>query len=331
MTAGIALMLTHSPAPGVQWEYEVQFDETETGHRVMCRDRDTGRMMTVRRSKRALTWRVALADIEATEATWLWMDNHDLLSVTGLCEWQADMLRLAACKSDRAPSEEAGFLLRLDDLSIERFVNHYGRLIESPAINLVRELIEVYSETGAIKVIGQQIKMLASHGQQEDPDQWVQRVRETCLASPSAGPSLRIANAVADADALLALAKGPRPRNAAVRANLFRKWVELLLPTTFNRTRWNLGQQPELEVAEWIVAGCSRPGEMADAAGADPALQAALEQFRSAAKAFLAEVAARPAATSYAGGIGRQLEMMAAAQTERVCRQVLGDKALGMS
>ena len=325
MATEISLTLTHSPAPGVQWDYEVRFEETATGHRVTCRDRDSGRMTTVRRSKRALEWRVALADIEATDATWLWMDDHDLLSVTGLCEWQADMMRLAACKSDRAPSEEAGFLLRLDDLSIERFVDHYGRLIKSPAIDLVRELIEVYSETGAIKVIGQQIKMLAGRGQQEDPDQWVQRVRDACLASPGAGPSLRVASAVGDSDALFALAQGPRPRIAAVRAILFCKWVEFLLPTTFKRTSWNLGEQPELVVAEWIVAACARPGEIADAAGSAPALHAAVEQFRFASDAFIAEVGALPAATSYWGGIGQQVRKLSAAQTKRIQGRVLGE------
>jgi hypothetical protein len=327
MTAGITLMLTHSPAPGVQWEYEVHINETAAGHRVMCKDRDTGRMMTVRRSKRALSWRVALADIEATEATWLWIDERDLLSVTGLCEWQADVLRLAACKSDRAPSEEAGFLLRLDDLSIEQFVNHYGRLIASPAIDLVRELIEIYLETGAIKVIGQQIKMLANHGQQRDPDQWVQQVREACLASPGAGPSLRVASAVADADALRALANGPRPRIPAVRAILFRKWVEFLLPTTFKRTTGRLGEQPELVLAEWILAACARPGEIADAAESDPALLAAVEQFRAASDAFLAEVGALPAATSYGGGIAQSIQRLAATHTRRIQVHVLGERS----
>jgi hypothetical protein len=118
---------------------------------------------------------------------------------------------------------------------------------------------------------------------------------------------------------------GPPPRNPAVRALLFQKWVELVLPVTFERTSWKLGDQPELVAAEWIVGACAKPGEIARAAESDPTLSSAVERFKSATDAFIQRVAAMPEASSYTAGIGWLLERKAASKAAAIRHRVLGD------
>lgn len=320
----IVLSLAHSPAPGVQWEYEVRFEATATGHRVSVKDPNNGRLRTLRRSRKALTWRAALADLVALEETWLRGDLRAALEVSGVSGWQADVLRLAACRIEDSPPLEAELLVQLSDEAIERFAERWGSFIVEPALAVVRSLVEMHAETGAVSVIQDHL-LRSTPSDGTAPDAWLESVRQRCEANPGPGPSLAAARALRDAPAFLALAEGPPPRNPAVRALLFQKWVELVLPVTFERTSWKLGDQPELIAAEWVVSECAKPGELMDAAASNPGLRLAVDRFRAAVEAFTQEVVSKTAATSYAAGIGLQLMHRASRKAEEIRYQVIGD------
>lgn len=119
----------------MQWEYDVRIERTVSGHRVIARDIDTGRLRTVRRSRKALTWRTALVDLLEVEETWLWGDFLSDVEVSGVSGWQADMLRLAACRLEGSPSREVRLLMKLSDRAIERFAERWGSLVTEPALN----------------------------------------------------------------------------------------------------------------------------------------------------------------------------------------------------
>lgn len=320
----IVLNLAHSPAPGVQWEYEVRFEATATGHHVLAKHPDSGRLRTVRRSRKALTWRAALADVVELEETWLRGDLRAALEVSGISGWQADVLRLAVCRIEDSPPLEAELLVQLSDEAIERVAERWGSLIAEPALAVVRSLVEVHAETGAVSVIQDHL-LRSTPSDGTAPDAWLEGVRQRCQANPGPGPSLAAARALRDAPSFLALAEGPPPRNPAVRALLFQKWVELVLPVTFERTSWKLGDQPELVAAEWVLAACPKAGELAQAAESDIALKSALERFRSAVDAFVQKVAAMPEASSYTAGIGWLIMRKAASKASDIQRRVFGD------
>ncbi len=322
MLSSIELSLLHSPAPGVQWEYEVRIEATATGHRVVVRNPYSGRMRTVRRSRKALTWRAALNDLLKVKETWLHGDLRTSLDVTGVHGWQADMLRLAACRVEDSPPLEAELLVQLSDEVIERVAERWGKLTAEPALAVLNELVEVHAESGALSVI-EDLVMRSSPDDGRAPGAWLTRVRQACRDNPGLGPSLATARSLQDAAALLTLAEGPPPRNAAVRALLFQRWVELVLTSPFHVR--GLGNQPELIAAEWIVDSCAKPGEIARAAESDPALKSAVERFKREADAFVQRVAAIPEARSYAAGIGRMLERGAAAKFAAIRHRVLGD------
>lgn len=308
----------------MQWEYEVRIETTVSGHHVLARDIDTGRLRTVRRSRKALTWRTALVDLLEVEETWLLGDFLSDVGVSGVSGWQADMLRLAACRLDGSPSQEVQLLIKLSDLAIERFAERWGSLVTEPALNVARDLVQIHAETDATSVIEDYV-LHSTPIDAKSTDAWLERLREACECNPGPGPSMAAVRSLRDVESLLDLADGPPPRSTAVRALLFRRWVELVLPIAFARTGWTLGDQPELVAAEWIVAACSKPGELAQAAESDPALKSALEKFRSAVDAFVQSVAAMPEASSYAAGIGRQLERRAATKAVKIRQQVFGD------
>lgn len=128
-----------------------------------------------------------------------------------------------------------------------------------------------------------------------------------------------------DASTFLALAEGPPPRDPSVRALLFRKWVKHVQPTTFERTSWRMGDQPELLAAEWIVKACAKPGELLAAAGSDRPLKSAIKSFTVAVDAFVRGVASSPQASSYTAGLGRQAKVRAASMAKKVRLWVLGE------
>ena len=323
MTNSILLHLELSPGPGVTWDYEVRFESTSTGHSVFARNPYTRRMRTVRRSRKPLTWRTALADIEACDETWVGTDQPETVDVYGLDQWQADILRLAACKIDPLPSPEARLLAMLSDEAIEHAATRLGRLLEHPALQIIQELIEIHAETGAIDVIQEQV-LGAPDLRRVSPDEWIERVREACEERPAVGPSMSAARAVEDAAALVRLASGPKPRRPSVRALLFQKWVDFVMPTAFDQPVRGLGDSPDLKVASWIVAACENPGEISDASDSDPALRLRVERFQREVDDFLARVEGMPQATSYAAGIGRQLMVKVSAQARNIRLWVLG-------
>lgn len=327
MNAAIFMNCAVSPAPGVQWEYEVRFEATATGHRVLVKNPESGRLRTVRRSRKALTWRAALTDLLELEETWLRGDLRAPLEVSGVSGWQADMLRLAVCRIEDSPPLEAELLVQLSDEAIERVAERWGSLIAEPTLAVLRGLVEVYAETGAVSAIQDHL-LHYSPADGMASDVWLESVRQHCQDNPGPGPSLSAARSLRDPQSFLALAEGPPPRNPAVRALLFQKWVELVLPVTFRRTSWKLGDQPELLAAEWVVSACARPGELLNSAASDPVLRSAVEQFRSAVDAFMQEVASQPEGTSYAAGIGLQLQRKAAKKAGEIRHRVIGDAGL---
>ena len=302
----------------------MRLEATATGHHVLVKNPDSGRLRTVRRSRKPLTWRAALADVLELEETWLRGDLRAALEVSGVSGWQADVLRLAVCRIEDSPPLEAELLVQLSDEAIERVAERWGSLIAEPALAVLRGLVEVQAETGAVSVIQDRL-LRSTPADGKTPDAWLEGVRQRCQANPGPGPSLAAARALRDAPSFLALAEGPPPRNPAVRALLFQKWVELVLPVTFERTSWKLGDQPELVAAEWVVGACAKPGEIARAAESDPTLSSAVERFKSAADAFIQRVAEMPEASSYTAGIGWLLERKAASKAAAIRRQVAGD------
>jgi len=308
----------------VTWDYEVRIEATSTGHSVIARNPYTRRMRTVRRSRKPLTWRTALADIEACDETWVGTDQPKTVDVDGLDQWQADILRLAACKIDPLPSPEARLLAMLSDEAIERAANRWGRLVQHPARQIVQELIEIHAETGALSVIQEQV-LRSPDLRRTVPDEWVERVRKACEARPAIGPSMSAASAIKDAEALTRLSGGPKARRPSVRAMLFQKWVDFVMPTAFSHASGSLGGSPGLQIAAWIVAACDKPGEIAEASDSDPDLRLRVDKFKHAVDDFLARVEATPQATSFAAGLGRQLLGREAAQARDVRLRVLGD------
>lgn len=324
MVDSISLSLSYSSGPGMQWDYAVRIEATQSGHRVVAIDPISGQMRTVRRSRKALTWRIALVDLFEIEETWLRGDLRNEVDIGGVAGWQADMLRLAVCRIEDDRSHEAELLSKLSDRAIERFAKCWGPLVAKPALAMASSLAEVYADTGTIAVIEDHV-LRTARADVAAPEAWLDRVRAACEESPGPGPSMAAARSVQDAESFLALAAGPPPRSSAVRALLFLKWAELVLPTTFDRSCGRLGDQPELVAVEWVISACAKPGEIAAAAESDPALKAAVARFCAAVDEFVQSVSEMPKATSYAGGISWLVKRKAAATAVKVRNRVLGD------
>jgi hypothetical protein len=322
MTVDIVMSLAYSPAPGAHWECEIRMEPTATGHIVRVSNPETGRIEVVHRSRKPLTWRAALDDLQALEEVRFAIEEAHLVVVSGLCEWQADMLRLAACRIDVAQSSEALLLAQLSDAAIENLTRRWGRLVSAKAREVVRELDEIHSETGALAVIEEWVRSATKEGC-DDSEGWLERMRQACQANPGSGPSLAAAKKVTTAAQLLELAQGPPPRDPAVRAVLFRKWVELLMAEAFNENRRSLGDDPGLRSAEWLVGPCMQAGELLHAARGDDSLANSLRRFDAAVERFLGNQPSQQPASNWASGVaqslrGRALER-ARALRDRVC------------
>jgi hypothetical protein len=324
LTGDIVMSLAYSPAPGAQWECEIRMEPMATGHIVRASNSETGRIKVVRRSRRPLSWRAALDDLQALEEARFAVEVEEahLVEVSGLCEWQADMLRLAACRIDVARTAESVLLSQLSDAAIENLARRWGRLVSAKAREVVRELDEIHSETGALAVIEEWVRS-ATKEDCDDSEGWLERMRQACQANPGPGPSLAAAKKVTTAAQLLELAQGPPPRDLVVRAVLFRKWVDLLMVEAFNESRRSLGDDPGLRSAEWLVGPCVQAGELAHAARGDDPLADSLRRFQTAVDKFLGAEPSAPPSANWASGIGQSLRRRALerarALRDRVC------------
>jgi hypothetical protein len=324
LTGDIVMSLAHSPAPGAHWECEIRMEPTATGHIVRASNPETGRMKVVHRSRKPLTWRAALDDLQALEEARFAIEEAQLVEVSGVCEWQADMLRLAACRIDVARSAESVLLAQLSDAAIENLARIWGRLVSAKAREGVRELDEIHSETGALAVIEEWV-LSANEDDGADSEGWLEEVRAACQADPGPGPSLAAAKKVTTAAQLLELAQGPPPRDPAVRAVLFRKWVDLLMVEAFNDNRRSLGDDPGLRSAEWLVGPCVQAGELAHAARGDDPLADSLRRFRSAVDTFLDADLLQLPASNWASGVAQSLRTSALKRARALRDRVCGD------
>jgi hypothetical protein len=324
MTVDIVMSLAYSPAPGAHWECEIRMEPTATGHIVRTSNPETGRMRVVRRSRRPLSWRAALDDLQALEEARFAVEEAHLVEVSSLCEWQADMLRLAACRIDVARSAESVLLAQLSDDAIENLARRWGRLVSEKAREVVRELDEIHSETGALAVIEEWVRS-ATKEDCSDSEGWLERMRQACQANPGPGPSLAAATKVTTVAQFLELAQGPPPRDPAVRAVLFRKWVDLLMVEAFNENRRSLGDDPGLRSAEWLVGPCVQAGELAHAARGDDPLADSLRRFDAAVEKFLGTQPSQQPASNWASGIGQSLLRRALERARALREKVCGD------
>jgi hypothetical protein len=324
LTGDIVMSVAYSPAPGAHWECEIRMEPTATGHIVRTSSPETGRMRVVRRSRRPLSWRAALDDLQALEEARFAVEEAHLVEVSSLCEWQADMLRMAACRIDVARSAESVLLAQLSDDAIENLARRWGRLVSAKAREVVRALDEIHSDTGALAVIEEWVRS-ATKEDCDDSEGWLERMRQACQANPGPGPSLAAAKKVTTAAQFLELAQGPPPRDPAVRAVLFRKWVDLLMVEAFNENRRSLGDDPGLRSAEWIVGPCVQAGELAHAAGGDAPLADSLRRFQTAVDKFLGAEPSAPPGANWASGIGQSLRRRALERASVLRDRVCGD------
>ena len=328
----VHLTMDHSPAPGVQWEYDVLIESLKEGHRVIAQSWETGRSRIVRRSRKTLSWRVAVKDVLELEDTWLWIDDLHAVSVWGLPEWQADIVRLAVCKVDANHASEPAFLIQFSDSALIIIEARWGRLIDTPALEVIRGLEETFLRGGNLDVI-EKMLLTCSDEQAKDVESWLETVTEACAACKTRRAthpfrtrfSAAKIEAITSSHDLLKIMKGPQPSSHTLKWLIFQQWHRLLLHKTFERNNFGTSFESFYDAADWIVHAWHSPGDLARDAEAHPELRAVAAQVRAFLDDFIRYVRTMPPATTWNAGFGRFLAGRAAARAESIRRHAFGD------
>ncbi len=277
------------------WNHVVVFEPLPNGHRVrICEF--TGRFRTIRRSKHPCTWRSALQTLLQLPAAWLHnMEPRDLncIAIDGVPDWASDMLRMALCQPDGPLVREVHALARLSDDALDALstlLSHHGfckgLLVSGKAIERIREISGLFEEYGRIDLIEAHLRDARG-----DPSgcsmRWIDTLRLACMQQPHAGPTMRVVRSIRTAEGLWYLSLGSRPRKAEVRAELFRKWVELALPLVLEDREQTLRLNPHLAVAEWLSRSFPVPGELTAAARTDRAILSSVTAFQNLTNRWL--------------------------------------------
>lgn len=277
------------------WDHVVVFEPVSNGHRVRIRE-FTGRFQTIRRSKHPCTWRSALAALLRLPDSWLHgMEPRDLssISIQGATGWPSDMLRMALCQPDGPLVREVHALARLSDDALDALSTLLSRhdcckglLFSEKAIERIREISGLFEEYGRIDLIDAHLRD-ARGDSSGCSTRWIDTLRLACMQQPHAGPTMRAVRSIRTAESLWYLSLGSRPRRAEVRAELFRKWVELALPLVLEDREQTLRLNPHLAVAEWLSRSFPVPGELTAAARTDPAILSSITAFQDLTNRWL--------------------------------------------
>lgn len=277
------------------WNHVVVFEPLPNGHRVRIRE-FTGRFQTIRRSRHPCTWRSALQTLLKLPDAWLdSMEPRDLnsIAIDGVPDWASDMLRMAVCQPDGPLVREVHALARLSDDALHalstllsRDGNCKGLLVSGKAIERIREISGLFEEYGRIDLIDAHLR--DARGDSSGwSTRWIDTLRLACMQQPYAGPTMRVVRSIRTAESLWYLSLGSRPRRAEVRAELFRKWVELALPLVLEDREQILRLNPHLAVAEWLSRSFPVPGELTTAARTDQAMLSSVTAFQDLTNRWL--------------------------------------------